>query len=293
MVATLERTAARLFSTAAFRPVLSGRDSSRTDSTVRQLGEMLCLNDASRGEIVESAYGVLSDRYRSEYLYRNLITSKYFVGRHRAANSVLLHELSIGSSIADCVLINGAGTVYEIKTEYDDASRLETQIADYRKAFPIVNLVINESDVDKYLPLAKDNGLGVVALSRRGHLSVRLAAREDRSSLDLRSMFNILRVSEVQNVLCECVGAVPDVPNGRRYAAYLQAAQEVPVRDFQFHMQRMLKARASSESKPLLFEQALFPLRAIISQLNPSKQQQLHLRSWLNAREGAALLRAR
>ncbi|WP_449276600.1 sce7726 family protein [Leucobacter sp. GX24907] len=280
-----EQLAARLFSAASFRPIFAGRNSSKADLLIKKLGEELSLRTASRAAVVASAYRVLSRGYRGEYLYRNLITSRYFVGKHRASNSVLLHELRVGGSIADCVLVNGHGNVYEIKTERDDPSRLALQVMNYKMAFPSVNLVVNEADQHKYSTWAGDLGLGLITLTRRGHLSVQRAADEDYSGLDIRAMFNLLRVEELATVLNEHHGFVPDVPNGRRYEAFLEQAEAIPAPAFQKSMQSVLKMRHLKHSRPLLMDRKMEPLRAIISQLDPTKLQQDRLLDWLSVRE--------
>lgn len=243
------------------------------------------MRTASRLEVVSNAYRLLSQGYRGEYLYRNLITSRYFVGKHRASNSVLLHELRVGNSIADCVLINGHGNVYEIKTERDDPSRLALQIKNYRRAFPSVNLVVNEADQHKYSTWAGDLGLGLIILTRRGHLSVQRVADEDYSGIDLRTMFNLLRIEETAAVLNEHHGFVPEVPNGRRYEAFFEQAETIPTLAFQKSMQSVLKMRHLKHSKSLLMDRKMEPLRAVISQLDPTKIQQKRLLDWLSVRE--------
>lgn len=281
------RAAASIFSTATLRPVLSGVHSPKADAVIQQTRTDLRIEkSAPRNVVVQAAYKLISRNYRSEYVYRNLITSRYFIGRHKAANAVLLHELRLGESIADCVLVNGSGTVYEIKTERDDPSKLASQIASYRLVFPRVVLVVNHAEAQKYQGIAKDFKLGLVALNERGQLSERIRPVDDCDNFNLHAMFNLLRVPEITRLLEDWYGSVPEVPNGRRYETYLSMAEAIPVGAFQSQMQQILKTRKLRHAKPLLFNEAYIPFRAILTQLDPNNSQQEHFRHWLFSQEG-------
>ena len=68
-------------------------------------------------------YNLLFSSYRCEYVYKNAIATKLYLGGHHSLqHSLLTNELRIGQSRADVVILNGTSTVYEIKSEYDSWS---------------------------------------------------------------------------------------------------------------------------------------------------------------------------
>jgi len=285
MPAVLEREASRLFSTAVFRQIAMGKSTQRADIASSRLRDGLGLErEVTNQEVVELAYELLRRSYRSEYFYRNLLTSKVFVGRHRAANSVLLNEFRIGDSVADCVLVNGRGAVYEIKTEFDSPEKLQSQLASYYRAFPYATVVAHVDDADRYLRLLEDGPVGLIAVGTRDRLSEVKKAEPKTDEFDTRTMFNALRLSEVSGILQTVFGALPSVPNGLRYTTYLNLAQEMTPLSFQAHMQTALKTRELRNSRALMLAASLTPLRAVVAQLDPDEQQQVRLLSWLDAR---------
>jgi len=86
------------------------------DSKIKSYVTSLGLNHY---DTFESLYKVLTDNYRSEYVYKNTLFNKLLLGKHNLNTTSALVELPIGDSIADFVLFNGSATVYEIKTELD------------------------------------------------------------------------------------------------------------------------------------------------------------------------------
>lgn len=240
---------------------------------------------AANGSVVTSAYEYLRTVYRSEYYYRNLIATKLFVGRHRAAGAVLLNEFRVGASVADCVLVNGRGIVYEIKTEYDSPEKLTSQIASYYRAFPFVNVVTHSSQAAKYARLLENTPTGLYAVGRRGTLSPVKEMEGSYDDLDVKTMFNTLRQGEVESILNSYYGEVPAVPSGVRYATHLALAQGIPAVEFQQHMLSVLKGRELTHSRDLVLQPELEPLRAILVQLDPNQSGRANLARWLKSKE--------
>jgi len=283
---TLERIASSLFSATVFRPVLQGSSGIRANQLASHLTHALDLGrDATNGAVVDAAYEVLCESYRSEYFYRNLIVNKIYVGRHRASNSALIPEFRVHQSVADCVLVNGEATVYEIKTEFDSPDKLQRQLSSYFRAFSVVNVVAHEKDVDRYLTLLEGSSAGLIAVGSRQRLSQARPSVLSTAALDVKTMFDSLRLKEVTAILRRTTGDVPDVPNGLRYRAFLDQAAQVTPTVFQREMRRELKNRTIQNCRPLMLDRSLHPLSALLAQLDPSDRQQGNLRTWLASKE--------
>lgn len=65
-----------------------------------------------------------------------------------------MSEFWVDMSKADSVVLNGTSTVYEIKTEFDNLSRLPQQLTDYSKVFDHINVVTHERGVAAVLAAA-------------------------------------------------------------------------------------------------------------------------------------------
>lgn len=72
-----------------------------------------------------------------------------------AIHDIVAFEMSVGDSRIDICRINGKLCAYEIKTEYDNYDRLETQMKDYFSAFERVYIIVpikNANAVQTYIP---------------------------------------------------------------------------------------------------------------------------------------------
>lgn len=83
---------------------------------------------------------------------------KYHFIKHLkdALHDIVAFEMSIGDSRIDICRINGKLCAYEIKTEYDNYDRLETQMKDYFSAFERVYIIVpiqNADAVQEHIPL--------------------------------------------------------------------------------------------------------------------------------------------
>jgi hypothetical protein len=288
---TLERRAARLFSAAMLRPALSGAGSSPLQRELWQLRPELGLpEDASAGTVLGAAYQFLSASYRSEYFYKNLIASKVVIGKHRASNVVMLSEFRLGSSVADCVFINGSGMVYEIKTEFDSPEKLERQLSNYYRAFPLVNVVAHENTADRYLRVLDGTPAGLLVVGPRSRLSTVKTADYHADRFDIPTMFNALRQADVERVLADTFGKLPPVPNGLRYAERLSLALTMTPDKFQSGMQSALKRRLLRADRDLVINPVTAPLRALLLQINPTPLQAATLLRWLESKEHDVVL---
>ncbi|AKM01850.1 glutamyl-tRNA synthetase [Burkholderia pyrrocinia] len=173
-------------------------------------------------ELFEVAFSELVRNYRSEYVYKNLITKKLIFGVHSPRSAALLTEFWVNMSKADSVVLNGTSTVYEIKTEYDNLSRLPQQLADYSMVFDRINVVTHEGAISAVLAMVPQH-VGVIALSRRNALRQIKPSISNIERLDHWTMFNCLRKQEFTNILTRQFGGIPDTtPDMLRTFAFKQ-----------------------------------------------------------------------
>ena len=122
--------------------------------------------DITIREFYDRAYNYLSDRYRNEYFYKNLIVNKILIGRHSLKTATMLSEFRVGFNKADCIILNGRSTCYEIKTDYDSLIRLEDQLNSYLQIFDEVYVVCSSKYLDSVLKIAPIE-VGILQLTDR------------------------------------------------------------------------------------------------------------------------------
>ena len=204
----------RLFSSSVFRDMAKTGRSSLFARLFRQTGvETFCRVDATVGDAFEKAFSILrKSGCRDEYVYRAALTHNILLGTHSLKSASMLTEFRAGSCKADLVILNGTGTVYEIKSERDSLARLSNQVANYQKVFATIYVIAGESHVRDVLDETPAD-VGVMCLSQRNRIrKVREAVnRPDRVCPE--SIFESIRSIEARAILRELKVTIPDVPN--------------------------------------------------------------------------------
>lgn len=160
---------------------------------------------ATLGDAFNSAFEILSRRYRGEYIYKNGLVSKLVFGRHSPATASALLEIPMGSSCADLMVVNGTTTVYEIKTDLDQFSRLDVQLRDYSTRAEHVFVVTSEKRAELAIARAPEN-VGVLGLRRNGSFATFREAKSNLGRLESAHLFGMLRPREASAVLHRLVG---------------------------------------------------------------------------------------
>ncbi|WP_211237340.1 sce7726 family protein [Paenibacillus massiliensis] len=181
---------------------------------------------------VEKNYQLLSDNYRNEFFFKNILFNKFILGKYSLNTSAAFSEVVINNSKADFVLINHSnGTVFEIKTDLDNLDRLIYQINDYYTVFNEVYVVTSEKNYYPVYKLLKDTcpNVGIIVLNKRKYLSVRKKANIDSSFLNHESIFKILRKKEYETILLNQFKFLPETKPVFHYKACLTQFKEIDI----------------------------------------------------------------
>ena len=264
----LDRTAASLFSTALLRPVVRGKPHPLLNARLEEYRLDASATHCSNSDVLRSAYARLQRRYRNEYVYKNSIAQRLFIGRHKASNAAFLQEVPVQGSVADCLFVNGGVTVYEIKTELDSSARLRSQVEDYYRVANQVFIVTHRTLEETYRELLADLPVGLIVMNRSWGMSTRKPATEHTAELDHQALFDLLRVDERRSALERASTSVPDVPNGKRHAAWLEKAKQV--RQFQTFVASELKNRQRTLPDLVVRDPKAAPLRSALLKIGVS-----------------------
>lgn len=172
-------------------------------------------------EIYSLAYQRLSKEYRDEYYFKNTIANKILLGKYSLNTAIMLSEFRVGKSKADCVIINGKTTCYEIKSEFDNLTRIDAQLKDYLSLFDEVYVVCSSKHLISVLTKV-DSRVGVIELTSRNTLSIKRQAIQRVHNLDVELMIRSLRKDEYISLVEKVTGKIPDVPNSLLMKSCLQ-----------------------------------------------------------------------
>jgi hypothetical protein len=218
-----------------------------------------CAKDATVGVAFDSAFSVLKVAgQRNEYVYRAAITKNILLGKHSLRTASMLNEFRAGSCKADLVVLNGTASAYEIKSERDSLARLSNQVANYKRVFASVNVIVSEIHVESVRQVVPDD-VGIMCLSRGQHVSVEREAIDRPECICQVTVFESLRSAEAAAVLKALGVAVPAVPNTQRHSIMRELFAELEPAALHQEMVRTLKRTRS-----------LAPLSDLVGQLPAS-----------------------
>jgi hypothetical protein len=235
---------AGLFCRPTFR-ALAGE--SRPASLIQELSRIKTPRSLKLRDLFEFCYTKLSVDYRAEYLYKNEIASRLVFGKHSPRTTSFQTEFRVGKSVADAVMFNGTSTAFEIKTELDNLKRLTPQLADYRRVFDRIYIVVPASGVGAVIEQT-ESPVGVLSLGSRGSLSVAREAKSNLGSVSPDAIFNSLRRSEYLEVLKQYLDWEPSCSAAHTYLAAKEAFQLLSPEDAHEGALTQWRQRTTEES---------------------------------------------
>lgn len=224
----------------------------------------------NHGELISEIYSHLGDSYRNEYYYMNTLLNKLLVGIHSVNTTTALSQIRIADHIADFVMINGEGQVYEIKSDLDNFERLNDQLYDYYKAFSKVSVLASDHErerVEKVLDKMGDmgNSVGIYILSEKDTIFSKNRGRPPKQyddNLDYKCIFALLRKKEYENIILQYYHELPQVPPVFFYKACLEMFRGIPILDAQNLAFKELKKR--NKISKIVFDDIPSELKAAV-----------------------------
>ncbi|WP_084589531.1 sce7726 family protein [Cobetia amphilecti] len=198
---------------------------------------------------------------RDEYVYRSALTQKILLGRHSLRTASMLTEFRAGSSRADLVVLNGKASAYEIKSDRDSLSRLNKQIADYRKVFSHVYVIASHIHLDSVIENTPED-VGIMSLVRWNRIHTAREAVNRESMVCTDTIFQSLRMSEAKKILTSLDVKLPDVPNIMLWEAMREKFSCLKPIDVHRQMIAVLKESRNLASLSYFVEQMPISLQA-------------------------------
>lgn len=172
-------------------------------------------------DIFDLAFTKLSSDYKSEYFFKNVIANEVFLKKHKNNKAVMLSEFRVGTNKADCVILNGLSTCYEIKTELDNLKRLPEQLNSYIELFDKVYVVASKNHIDKIKNITPES-VGIIELTNKNKLKEIKPALIINSVIDPKLMINSMRLAEFKFMAEKISRESIELPNMDVYSYCLE-----------------------------------------------------------------------
>ncbi len=271
-----------VFTRNTFEVLLKGQRNDTYNAAIKRYTKST--KNKSNLQLIGEIYEHLDENYRNEYFYKNTLLNKLLLGKHSLRTTTALTEVPIAHSKADFVLVNGKAVVYEIKTELDNFDRLNTQIADYYKAFSYVSVVASESNYSSLKVKLANPSVGIYVLTHRNQLSERRKPIEDRDNLDPSTIFKILRKKEYESILLDYFGTLPEVDQFKYYRACRDLFSRIDIDSSYKSFLMQLKMRANVNEH--LYASVPYELRFLIYFLDLREEDYTKLEAFLGSEPG-------
>lgn len=167
-------------------------------------------------DIFDQSFEILTENYPNEYIYKNMIIQKLFLTKYDFNKATILTEFRVGKRKADCVILNGKSTCYEIKTELDSLHRLSFQLEAYEKLFNEVYVVCSSKFTKKLLNDLEPH-FGIIEFTPKMTLRKVRKSSIENATIDKNLMMQSLRQPEYKMLASTISNEDIIVPNTEIY----------------------------------------------------------------------------
>jgi hypothetical protein len=196
-------------------------------------------------EYLKYIYAIIADNYQNEYIFKNEFLNNWLIKELGESNSQIFNEFRVGNSIADLVMFNGCSKIFEIKTEFDNDSRLKFQLENYAKAFNQIYLIIPKSKISFYEKHSKS--IGLISYDRKSS-DVFSVYRDSEINNDIDSsiIMSILHTKEYKSIVKKYYGSLPKITSFNQYNICYNLILEIPNSELNTLFISEMKKRISS-----------------------------------------------
>lgn len=228
-------------------------------------------------------YSLLNEYYRNEYVYKNAIANKILLGRHSLRTSKMLTEFRVGKNKADVVILNGASTVYEIKSQYDSFNRLKDQINSYLQVFNYINVITTSSQAEKVKTLVPEK-TGILVLTKENTISTIRNSKSNKEHINPSLLFDSLRKNEYTKIIKTYYGYIPEVPNTKIHKICKKMYCEIPLDVLHELTLMALRQRDNSPYINQFIKKIPYSLSAYALSISGKKNKMQNLENLLNTK---------
>ncbi|MDH7942523.1 sce7726 family protein [Pseudohongiella sp. SYSU M77423] len=287
-------TLARFFSPGVLSDLGSSSHSSLASRLFRQLNLHRFFDlDNTVGQFYDRLFSRLIRDYRFEYVFKNAIAEKRFLGVHNLNTAFMLTEFGAAGCKADAVIVNGTSHVYEIKTAMDDFTRLGSQLSAYARIFDYITVVTEErlfAAAERFLPVE----VGILTLADRGYqFRVRgnyRAPASNKRNTKPEAVFDSLTRQEYLTILNNEFGiCLKGLPNTKVYTEAKRLFSTLAPELAHDYMVGVLRLRSNALSLREHLDSLPCSLKAAALSLRLNRAQQEQFVSRLNSPVGAVL----
>lgn len=187
----------------------------------------LKLKKATYLDYLKYVYSVLALNYQNEYIFKNEFLNEWLISELGEDNSKIFSEFRVGNSVADLAMFNGCSKIFEIKTEFDSDIRLPLQLANYKKAFNQIYLIIPETKLSIYEKY--DETVGLITFNSKSDNSFTLNRNASINyEIDPLTIMSVLHTNEYKSIVKKHFGYLPQMTSFSQFKTCRELIFEIP-----------------------------------------------------------------
>lgn len=175
---------------------------------------------------LRKTYRALQNQYPNEYVIKNELLNKWVKKELGEKNASIFNELSIGKARADLVMFNGVSKVFEIKTIFDDDTRLLHQLEQYKRIFNEVYIVVPKKYLDKYLDV--DKNVGVVSYNSNSKTFSLKRESKQAFDIDVGVLMEVLHTKEYLGICKATYSELPEMNAFNQFEICKELIAKIP-----------------------------------------------------------------
>lgn len=179
-------------------------------------------------DYLKYVYQILEKNYQNEYIFKNSFLNEWLISEIGHNKTKVFNEFRVGNAVADLVMFNGISKVFEIKTEFDSAKRLNLQIENYRKAFNQIFLIVPERKLSIYAKF--DKNIGLISFNN-SEKTERFTLHRDaitNDEVNSETIMKVLHTNEYKSVVKSFYGELPIMTSFNQYSICKELINKIP-----------------------------------------------------------------
>ncbi|RLD61507.1 MAG: hypothetical protein DRJ05_02450 [Bacteroidetes bacterium] len=246
-------------------------------------GHWISSSNATYYDYLKHIYSILEKYYQNEYVLKNSFLTEWLIQELGQTNSKVYSEYRVGNSIADIAMFNGNSKVFEIKTEYDNDSRLKLQLENYRKAFDQIFLIVPETKLHLYEKY--DSTIGIITYKSNQTLKFILYRNAiNDTEIDVETIIHILHTKEYKAIVKSYFGELPQMTSFNQFSICSDIIRQIPNEDLNKLFITLMKKRSFENVLSIRYFK-IFNQLSLALKLNKSQLKSMieNVKSPLNA----------
>lgn len=193
-------------------------------------------------QYLKEIYKTIEHSYQNEYVIKNSFLNEWLRNELGQTSSRIYSEFRVGNSVVDLAMFNGISRAFEIKSELDSPTRLQSQLKDYLKLFNETYIVVPKHKLDIYSHY--NESVGIISFTKESKEKFELVRNAKPQTIEGHLIvMNVLRSKEYKSIVKRYFGYLPTMTSFNQYETCKNLISQIPLEQLNELLLLELKSR--------------------------------------------------